>query len=270
MAFLTLNGVEIPVSSTAGATIERVRQGEYGRTATHAARSFVNASSDARKATTTLAINSTALMYQQVIRGLGHVWSFNDGLYSSKGLGPIPPLPVGYSILADAGVSGGDPALQIVEDTALVYINPYYLTGAWTLAAWSDKEGEGYYHYTWTSTGDTYGNGVLGANVGAEYIATAGTITMGVPGGVGNVSFDEMILLPYVVPATWPAWVYALGVAGTPLPPLSYVLAEGDWYGSATQVLGDVGNGRTQQWTDSGTLKTGEAFEFTLHRREVA
>ena len=268
MAFLTLNGFELAVSSTAGATIERVFQGEYGRTANHRARSFVNATSDTRRGTTRLYESTEAALLQQVLRGEGHVWPFDVSLYSSKGLGPFGTLPAGYLFQPEAGIAL-TPGLQLGEDTELTYVNPYYLSGAWTLAAWFNKEGEGFFHYVWTSPGLQYGNGVLGADVGDEFITTAGIITLSVPSGVGNVLFDEMVLLPYVVPPTWPAWHYALGAGDAVLPPLSFLLAEGDWYGTPTQVLGQVGNGRTEQWTDGGVLKTGEAFEFMLHRREV-
>jgi hypothetical protein len=266
MTFLKVNGIEIPVSSTAGATIERVRQGEYGRTATHAARSFVNASSDSRKATTTLAVNADALVYERAIRGLGHVWGFDNTLSSSKGLGRTGAAPAGQGYAS--GLVAGN-ALSLAPGTTLQYLHPYG-GEAWTIACWMDDSGGGAYHYTFTSTGLSYGNGVLSASVGDNHVSEDGT-TIDLYGGAGDfVVFDELVVLPYVVPATWPAWVYALGLAGTPLPPLSYVLAEGDWYGAATQVLGEVGTGRTAQWTDSGTLKTGEAFEFTLHRREGA
>jgi hypothetical protein len=48
-----------------------------------------------------------------------------------------------------------------------------------------------------------------------EYITIGGSITLALPSCVGNVDFDEVVLLPYVVPSIWPAWHYDLGSSET-------------------------------------------------------
>lgn len=256
MPFLKLNGFELNVSSTAGATIERVKQGEYGRTALHQARSFVNATSDTRKGTTALYTNTDADLYQRVIRGEGHVWPFDSTTYSSKGLSPdsAPSVAFNPGVYGNALTvsGGGDP---------VVYLNPY---STWTVSGWVRDVGgtDTWTLYSLTSAGGFYVNGAATAFTSIPLESEDGEIRL--QGSTDNALYDDLVLLPYVAPTTWPAWHFARGAA---LPQLPYVLAEGDWYGSATEVLGEVGNGRTEQWTAGGVLTTGEAFEFSLHRR---
>ena len=87
MAFLKLNNYEMPIAAES-VSIQRSRVGRTGRSYGGTYTSDEKYSKRTISASTAPMTYEDAMAHEGLILGRGHSFSFNDGLYSSRGLGP--------------------------------------------------------------------------------------------------------------------------------------------------------------------------------------
>lgn len=226
MSLLTLNGIVIPcaadsvkVTDDSLKTEVRAIDGEYRRDFRAYKRRITGQ--------TRLMPLAEARAIWELLRGRGHVWSFdetlaNGGQYSSKGL-----AVTGDFTIATGGKFGRCLEADGIGDPQVGGLSAY--SAAWTTAQWV-YTGSVWEHRLQTSAGLKYTNGAATPSASWSYPITSGTYT--IPNGT---SIDDLVILPYALPAAlcvqWPqaapfAPLPALSAAGDLIPEAS-LLVEG-------------------------------------------
>ena len=149
------------------------------------------------------------LAWMSILRGEGHVWSFDSNVYSAKGLplsgataavGATSPTPKYGAGRLSTGASSVGAATQ--------------LGPVWTVAAWW-WNGSAWVHHVVTSSGQKWANGVRADGTSTTWlsVSASGDLTL-----AASTFLDDLVALPVVLPTTWPPLWYATGRAFPPLP----------------------------------------------------
>ncbi len=244
MSFLAINGVELRVAVDSFS--EKPREiGEHDT-------SFNGTGVVSRQGTkrdcafeTVLFTPTEGRAWDKLLRGEGHVWSFDSSFYSSKGLGPN----AGYvaTILAGSAKFGAS-QLSLTATTGTITFATQ-LGSTWSLMFWRYESGA-WHHYIICSDTTEYYDGAAGAYATTWIAVSGGSVT--ITNATGSaVLYDDLVVLPFVVPATWAAiW----GVAATAFPSLPSLSAAGDFDPEARTVKGMVSSGKLQPAVISGVL----------------
>lgn len=253
MAFLTLNGVEIPVLD-GNASRSRVLIGERGRAFDGTFRSSVRARKRQWSLATPVVTKAEADAIVGLVEGQGHHWSFDADLYSDKGL-------VGTGAGASVGTTSPSPkfgAGRLGITTGNTATFALSLGGAWTVMVWQ-WDGAAWDHYVVTSAGHKWVNGIRNDAATTTWLAvSSGTLTLSAPSAAAY--YDDLVALPYVIPA---AWAEVWGVATSAFSALPRLAMAGD-IGTAT-VEGELGaEAYTQAQVDGGWRDNALTVEFTL------
>lgn len=274
MSFLRLNNIAIPVAAgSASRSVDEV--GDRSRAASGSMRVSRRALKDSYAGSTVPKAAETAEVYRDLILGLGHRWSFDSHLYSSKGLGPADTH--GTVTAETSGVSGGRFPYDGVNGGVLRLANPgdyieYRPTtddsAAWTVMV-SREESSVWVNYILSSAqAGGWVDGVLDPLLDTSAWLVVSVVTdransILITNESSNSDFDELVFLPFAIPSSWPIDIHDL--AWSDLPKLR---AEGDWIrrGSA-QVYGRVDDVGLIQAQVSGALDNNlQAIEFTLEQ----
>ena len=132
MAFLKLNNYEMPIAAES-VSIQRSRVGRTGRSYSGTYTSDEKYSKRTITASTTPMTYEDAVAHEGLILGRGHSFSFDDGLYSSRGLGPNR----GYG--AQWNPTGGitnDSYVDSEEANTLSWTIPSVFQGDWCVSVW--------------------------------------------------------------------------------------------------------------------------------------
>lgn len=197
-----------------------------------------------------------------LIEGKGHVFPFDVDLYSTRGRGPVSSTG---AALASFGVKHGAGYLFLETPVTLTYETA--LPSTWTAVGWTkDNLAFPWKHRVIGSDGTEWADAVLapGLSVG-EVTVVDGSFTLAGADGT-DFSFDDMVVVPYLMPSSWVSSVYTLhnSQAWSALPRL---YASGDFASSAVTVRGKVTDVRAIRYAPSGTITNGYTIQFTL--REV-
>ncbi|ADO68697.1 conserved uncharacterized protein [Stigmatella aurantiaca DW4/3-1] len=253
MPFLTLNGLTVPVVEG------RRRQVSIGQDS----RAFSGAYRLGRRAvrrewefrTGPLSLDESEAL-RRLIMGDGHVLSFDTDNYTSRGLGQasgagvlIPGGKFG-SAMRFASNGSGSWALQLGPEWTTMHYR--YDPGP---AAWR--------HYIFRSDGSYWVQGLAVPPADGLSI-TSGTLTL-TSFGISS-DFDDVVAMPFRVPGTWIAELYAWHSA-RPWSSLPFLTAGGTFAPSEVKVLGEARDGEFVEFVRGGTRLVGERFDFTL--REV-
>jgi len=211
MSVLRLNGIIIPatpdsvkVTDNSLKTETRMIDGEYRRDFRAYKRRI--------SGQTRLMPLAEARAIWELLRGRGHVWGFsetlaNGGQYSSKGL-----AVTGDFTLVTGGKFGRYLEADGGGDSQVGGLSAY--SAAWTTAQWI-YTGSAWEHRLHTSAGLKYTDGVATPFAAWSYPITGGVYI--IPNGS---SIDDLVILPYALPAAlcvqWPQ-----ASAFTPLPHLT-------------------------------------------------
>ena len=138
MAFLELNNYAVPVAAES-VSIQRNRT---GRTSRSFGSTYTMEEKYAKRtitATTTPMTYADAIALEGLIMGRGHSFSFNDGLYSSRGLGPNRGYGAEWN--PDGGTTN-DPYVDSEENNTLEWTIPSVFENDWCVSVWVQWNGD--------------------------------------------------------------------------------------------------------------------------------
>ncbi|MCP3060976.1 hypothetical protein LXT21_19510 [Myxococcus sp. K38C18041901] len=278
MPALALSGIPLPVLTERGLTYTPTLLGEHRRAFSGWLRSSERREVLAYGGNTGPLSQEDARAYRGLIRGEGHVWSFDTTLRSSAFL---PPSATTGTVTA--GVAGGRYAACLRMEVGSSLTLPTALAAKWTVAYWWKLEGSAtwthYLHRAGHFISDNGREDRVTPNSGALVVDSAGALpggdvalrnTGGFGGGIGNpgnvaLLVDDLVVLPWVAPSSWVVPWYSAGQPfGAPYP---YHLATGSALYEPRVVLGRTGQGRAVEWWQGGARVLGQEFDFELQER---
>lgn len=194
-----------------------------------------------------------------LIEGMGHVFPYNADLYSTRGRGAASSTG---AALVTSGMKYGAAHLLTAMGGSVSYST--VVASAWTVLLWR-KEADTWRHYLIRSDGGAWQDGVRDDAMewSLFLVVSGGTVAVGDFEAADLRSFDDVVVLPYAVPDSWVAPLYAQhnAVAWSTLPRLS---SSGTFASSAVTVRGKVTDIRAIRYSPAGTLTTGHTIQFTL------
>ncbi|MBJ6762812.1 hypothetical protein JGU66_18770 [Myxococcaceae bacterium JPH2] len=287
MAYLSLSGIEVRVSTERGLTQRPTYLGGKQRTFAGWAQSGVRTVVDTWSGGTPPMSVDEAQAVRALIEGAGHYWGFTtagiNGLTSSKGLACASYTEGGISV-------GGSTAGKFGPGLQLLYHAPDLAEVTWqvglgaaqnnVIAVWVRRPSildGGWHHLVCDSLNDVswldgepwLAQSDIAAEVGVAVEAYAdGHIRLGWNWGDGPtdiISFDDLVVLPIPsVPASWPRQMYQWGrsfrfgrlpyhyMAGALVP------------GRVAEVLGSVTEATSVEWSERGERVQCQRLEFEL------
>ncbi len=222
-SFLRINGIVVP-NATDSADIEEKDVGAEHEAIDGSPIINFRAQKRSWKFSTTPRTAAESIAFRNLITGKGHVVSFdNQTLYTSKGLAPSS---IGGNWSTTTGTPKFGAAMGQWTSTNTAW--PFFTSSSpWTLAWWLNQNAAGWHHYVQTSAGTKWIDGVLAP--GGTMLGFVG-VTSGVAtfGSATASKIDDIVALPFVVPADWPAQMYSWGnTAGLPFSALRNLTADG-------------------------------------------
>jgi len=168
-----------------------------------------------------------AIATRELILGRGHTWNFDTHFYSSKGLGPSVLTNTVINATSKYGAGG---AQQTASSGRIRYAALPANGTKWTVMVWRKVGAGAFTHYVVTSTtkagSQAYVGGVLTSDA-TSWLTTStslGTVTLDAD-AASTTNLDDLVILPYEVPSSWPASVVAYGAAFSQL---AYLDCDGD------------------------------------------
>lgn len=232
MPALVINGITVPVGADSlSRSVEEVGE----RTRAFDGTAVLNRRWQKRVLELTIPVASHVdqLAWMALLRGEGHVWSFDANLYSAKGLpisgvtavvGTTSPVSRYGSGRMHAGPNSVGAATKVGSTWTVSF-------WAWSGAVWNQ--------YTVNSLGQKWFNGIRSDLTVTTFfsVSASGDLTFD-----PFIYLDDLVVLPAAVPTTWPPLLYH---TGRPFPPLPRLEAYGDLFpGSSASapvfVRGDV------------------------------
>lgn len=214
--YMTINGIPIPCL-VEGAEVETEQIGDSERAESLALIEHIEGEKFRAKHRLVPQTRANAFAYRQLINGAGHYWSFDTDVYSSGGLGP--QAQNGGALASDQKWLGAQSLKFLFSDTGrnISYdALPANVPTGWTVAFAARETGGAVWEH-WLATSVLgmggavwYKNGVGGFGVGpysASINTALGRVTL--QGDVNTTWFDELVILPYAVPAAWIPLMYA-------------------------------------------------------------
>ncbi|NTX59567.1 hypothetical protein HUA74_02720 [Myxococcus sp. CA051A] len=272
MAFLTLSGIPIPLDAGSPLQYRQELLGEVRRSFAGQLRSSERARRWTYSGNTMPLVLEESLAMRNLIDGRGHSWSFDGGTVSSTGIGP--PVVTGDAGGQMGGGRFGTGRLRCAPGGRVQW--PLSLgadLGRTTLAFWvrtPDLDN------VWThlvidwATAAVYRDGALWTTVDVlgDYsivvALTAAYLELGCnTDGGGEISYDDLVVLPYCVPASW---LTAWATSGAPFGPLpAHVVGGSGVHTPGLLMRGQARDGTAMElWTEGGQFLTHEAFDFEL------
>lgn len=253
MPFLTLNGIAVPVVEG------RRRQVSIGSDS----RAFSGAYRLGRRAVrqewdfrTGPLSTSDALALRGLVSGDGHTLAFDVDNYTSRGLGQISGAGSVYS-----GSKYGSGYRFLITGNGNWQMQ---LGQSWTtLHHRYDSTAALWHHYINRSDGQRWADGSSSSNAGGLSVGAGALALLAAP---GLTDFDDVVGLPFKVPDSWIAEMFAWHSARA-WSALPFLTAGGTFNAAEVRVLGEVKEGEFIEFVQNGARVVGERFDFTL--REV-
>lgn len=270
MAYLKVNGVEVQCDVAAGSDVTPVLIGEDARAFSGAPFTTERAVKCELSGRTLLLPKEEVAGWRGLLGGAGHVLAFEvsgtnpTGLATSRGLLPSNAL-AGAVFASGANTSkyGSYYCWVGSSGATLAYTLGAEYAAGWTALAWR-RSGGAWRHYirTGTSAGATaaWRDGV--AHVTSDAWATNTTGTVALVSNATAADFDDVVFLPYTVPAAWVSGLYAFHSARA-FPALPRVALSGDVVDVGLMPTGAMGRPGKAQAVYLGNVPT-FTFDFTL------
>lgn len=264
MPFLSLNGVKVSVAVDSVSMTYVGVGGDLARSPSGTLAGGPSVTKREWTMTTTPVPMEEVAAWTGLIEGAGHVWSFDADLYSSRGRG----ITQGGDVSSISLVGGGgqyDGYAAAADDAGTEAYFTVTQTNTWTLVGWSDSVFVGsWHHFLLTSTGVNKVDGVTASDADDLFAVNY------TPGRVqfhtltfGSFNVDDLVYLPYEMPAAWVSQIYAFHSA-SPWSALPRVTASGTFAPAPVTVRGKVTDTKAIHYSPDGTPTTGYTLEFTL------
>jgi hypothetical protein len=149
--------------------------------------------------------------WRKLLMGEGHTWNFETtpGLYSSKGLAPFS---VTNSVQSGSAFKFGAGCCRQTATTGSIGYAALPGGGKWTVMFWRSVGGAAFDHYVVNSAGQKWLNGVRADATSTTFLVVGGAVvTLNAAGSTTDL--DDLVILPFDIPTTWPPDVYAYGAA---------------------------------------------------------
>lgn len=276
MSFLTLNGWAIPVKIDTP-RLQYVEKGARSRIASGQYRSTRYVLKRRWQCETAHLTSQEARALKGLLRGEGYYWSFDRDLYSEQG---VPP-ETGYSVTYPAATSLYGSAMKVNAGGSISW--DLGLGSEWTVMAWRDVEVqpalsfllpffpatnfgdvEEWHHVAITSADDRYRDGVSLPTLDSDWLSVSGgVVTLQDTDHPGEYVYDELLVLPFVAPASLVAAIANLGRALTAQP---YLWADGEAVvGGPVRCIAEPPGASFRPWGQDGVFySNGQTIEFVL------
>lgn len=198
MPFLTINGIEPPVEDWTE-DVEEINGGSV-RAFDGTAITTRTALKRVWTAKTTIELTEAEMkMWRCILRGEGHVWSFDNDRYSAKGLGPNSSVDGEVSVTQK---KYGTAAWYLTSGEADVFATGY--SGDKTILLWRKYASGSFEHWALTRTAagtdQYYKDGVTNSSVPFLTCDNAGSVTLTTRNEAdsadANVYFDDFAVYP--------------------------------------------------------------------------
>ncbi|MFN7130869.1 MAG: hypothetical protein ACK4N5_02225 [Myxococcales bacterium] len=260
MPFLTIAGVTIPVAAKE-ASESQVLIGEKARAFDGSLRSMIRARKREWALQTPVLARASAEAIKGLVQGLGHRIPLDADAYSDKGLapssgagnltignsGPTPKWGTGRGAVA-AGLATAWPALVgAAQWTVMLYRSNGAVWNHYVV----DSSGR-----KWLNTTRADATSTTWLSVGSGAVALAGD-------GAAPGYYDDVVILPYLLDASWPPLFSARTAA---FPALPRLVVTGDLFqGSGVIVEGELGTCSLIPAAPGGVMQNNAMqVEFTL------
>lgn len=207
MAFLSINGIEFPVAH--GSYSETPR--EIGDTRT----AFDGTLRKTRRAVkrdvqfeSVPMSSADALAWDYLIRGIGEYWAFDSTLYGSKG--SYYSSVSGVVAASTTYHKYGAGCLQLTSPASITYA-PSGASSTWTVCVWRQPSVGTWVHYVIDSSGRKWVDGVRNDAASTTWFTGGSSFTIATIGA--DMSYDDLVYFPALMPTDWPAAIVAAGVA---------------------------------------------------------
>lgn len=157
MAFITINGIDVDVRVEEASRPDVIEIGEKSRAFDGTLRKSRQGVKRAYSIQTGFAQRSDSLALESLLLGLGHRWSFDSHLYSSKGLGPSSTTAAAQAASGNSKFGAG--RLQVNATTGSISFATGFTSG-YTFMVWRSTNGTTYSHHIIMSDGTKYVDGV--------------------------------------------------------------------------------------------------------------
>lgn len=265
MSFMTVNNLEVPIldgsfqeSVEEVGSIARAFDGTLRRTRIAGKRAYEFALSPQQFV--------DAEAWAALLRGLGEAWHYDGNhLYGSKGTGPSSSS--GATVVAAAAHDGAY-GLRLAATTGTITYPISYPRGA-TIMFWRDAgSDDSWNHYVVDTTGRKWVDGVRNDAASTTWLTLGATsFALANTSGVTD-DYDGVVVLPALLPTTWPP---LLAAAANPFSELPKLIIRGDVVpdeSAATDSLSMMGEflgGETIRAVLGGSFRTNaRALRFRL------
>lgn len=269
MPMLSLNGISIPISQNDNAKRGIIQIGESVRAVDGTMRAHRRVLKRTWEFATPVQDPLTAWATRRLILGEGHYWSFDDstkGFYSSKGL-PYSAATGATLTAGSAYIGAGKLSLSATTGTITFTALPLLTSQPWTVIVARNVNAGGWNHYIKDSAGNVWTNGVLtGSTPWLTVTGSAGTVKIDADATFAT-TVDELVVLPYRIPADWASQIYTYANGGLQWAPLARLYADGDafYQDSAAGALQVFGTTEDQEFI-SGRYDASWGFQPNLQK----
>lgn len=160
---------------------------------------------------------SAAAAWWAFFSGEGEAWSFDAHLYGSKGTGPSSTSGTVFQSAGSAKFGAGK--LSLTNSASITWAgaakNSFSRSDTWTVSLW--RNAGSWSHYVVNSAGQKWVDGVRNDAATTTFLSvSSGDVTLS--NSAGTVTFDDLVVVPYLMPTDWPAQLAAAAAAFGPLP----------------------------------------------------
>lgn len=246
MAFLRLNGIDVPIAISGGFKQTPEILGSRKRAFSGDLRETRRARKRSWSCQTTPITEATALPLIALIEGQGYSWRFDADTdeYGGKGLGPASGS--NYTLSTADGKFDGHVSIASTAGHFIRFAAGFI--GDYTVFHWKDEDDAGdfdwTYHYTYLSDGTKYRNGVAGAfNIDNWTTFASGNFDFegkDTAGANAIARYDEIYIIPEKFTATQVSEWYTLNNTRQ-FPQLPAISLDGDCVpDTSVNVIGEV------------------------------
>lgn len=217
MSFFTIQGVHaIPVAHEK-ADVHRELIGDVKRSYSGKMLGTNRAIKNKWQFTTTWLVELEWRFLRAILEGEGHHWSFDDSSdykYSSKGLGPTSVTYIARYTGSTKFSSAG--ALQVTLAQYVQYNVGY--TNEWTVMVWRLESGT-WHHYIVNNSSEKWVDGVRNDAASTPFITmVSGNIRIGDTGSGATQYFEDLVVIPEKINASWAVDLGVMTAAFSDLP----------------------------------------------------